>query len=63
VNRLIKCANSFLIGMYLAFVIMMGITGWVITKEFVSKTSLKTNIVYIDGVQYIVKRKAKLKED
>jgi hypothetical protein len=57
VNRLIKCTNSFLIGMYLAFVIMMGITGWVITKEFVSKTSLKTNIVYIDGVVYEVKEK------
>ncbi len=56
-NRLIKCTNSFLIGMYLAFVIMMGITGWVITKEFVSKTSLKTNIVYIDGVVYEVKEK------
>lgn len=51
-NRIIKCTNSFLIGAYLTFVLMMGITGWVITTEFVSKTSLKTNIVYIDGRLY-----------
>lgn len=62
-NRLIKCTNSFLIGMYLTFIIMMSITGWVITKEFVSKTSLKTNIVYIDGVVYEIKEKRTSKED
>ena len=49
--------------MYLTFIIMMSITGWVITKEFVSKTSLKTNIVYIDGVVYEIKEKRTLKED
>lgn len=57
VNRFIKCIDSFLIGAYITFVIMMGITGWIITKEFVSKTSLKTNIVYIDGVIYEVRPK------
>jgi hypothetical protein len=49
--------DSFLIGAYITFIIMMGITGWVITKEFVSKTSLKTNIVYIDGIIYEVRPK------
>jgi hypothetical protein len=55
--RLIKCTNSFLIGFYLAFVSTLSITGWVIVTEFVSKTSLKTNIVYIDGKVYEVKER------
>ena len=55
--RLIKCMNSFLIGFYLAFVLTLSITGWVIVTEFVSKTSLKTNIVYIDGRVYDVKER------
>jgi hypothetical protein len=49
--------NSFLIGFYISFVIMLGVTGWIIVEEFVSKTSLKTNIVYIDGKVYEVKEK------
>jgi hypothetical protein len=57
--RLIKCVNSFLIGFYLAFVLTLGVTGWVIVTEFVSKTSLKTKIVYIDGETYEVKPKHK----
>ena len=55
--RLIKCTNSFLIGFYLAFVLTLSVTGWVIVTEFVSKTSLKTNIVYIDGKVYEVKER------
>lgn len=55
--KLIKCTTSFLIGFYLAFVLTLGITGWVMVTEFVSKTSLKTNIVYIDGRVYEVKEK------
>lgn len=55
--RFIKCMNSFLIGFYISFVIMLGVTGWIIVEEFVSKTSLKTNIVYIDGKVYEVKEK------
>lgn len=55
--RLIKCIESFLIGFYLSFVILLSITGFIIVEEFVSKTSLKTNIVYIDGKTYEIKEK------
>lgn len=55
--RLIKCTTSFLIGLYLSFLIMMVISAYVITTEFVSKTSLKTRIVYIDGRVYEVREK------
>lgn len=55
--RLIKCIDSFLIGFYISFVLMLGVSGWVIVTEFVSKTSLKSNIVYIDGKVYEVKEK------
>jgi hypothetical protein len=36
---------------------MMLITAFVITEEFVSKTSLLTRIVYIDGKTYEIKEK------
>lgn len=49
--------SSFWIGFYVSFVIMMLLTGWVIETEFVSKTSLKTKIVYIDGKVYEVRPK------
>lgn len=55
--RFIKCTTSFLIGVYISFIIMMGITGFIITKEFVSKESLMTRIVYIDGKVYEIKEK------
>lgn len=55
--KLIKCTTSFLIGFYLSFVVTLSITGFLIVEEFVSKTSLKTNIVYIDGKRYEVKEK------
>jgi hypothetical protein len=55
--RFIKCTTSFLIGFYLAFVITLSVTGWIIVTEFVSKTSLKTKIVYIDGKTYYVKER------
>lgn len=53
--RLIKCTTSFLIGFYISFLVMMIISAYVITTEFVSKTSLKTKLVYIDGKVYEVK--------
>lgn len=53
--RLIKCTTSFLIGFYISFLVMMIVSAYVITTEFVSKTSLKTRIVYIDGRVYEVK--------
>lgn len=55
--RLVRCTTSFLIGFYVSFVLILGITGWIISTEFVSKTSLKTNIVYIEGKIYEVKEK------
>ena len=53
--RLIKCTTSFLIGFYISFLVMMIVSAYVITTEFVSKTSLKTKLVYIDGKVYEVK--------
>jgi hypothetical protein len=53
--RLIKCSTSFLIGFYISFLVMMIVSAYVITTEFVSKTSLKTKLVYIDGKVYEVK--------
>ena len=55
--RLIKCTTSFMIGLYLSFLVMMIASAYVITTEFVSKTSLKTRIVYIDGKVYEVREK------
>jgi hypothetical protein len=55
--RLIKCTTSFMIGFYIAFVLTLSVTGYIMVTEFVSKTSLKTKIVYIDGKVYDVKEK------
>lgn len=55
--RFIKCTSSFLIGFYLSFVLTLSVTGWIMVTEFVSKTSLKTKIVYIDGKIYDVKER------
>jgi hypothetical protein len=53
-RNLIKCHTSFSIGLFTAFTVMMILSGFVITTEFVSKESLKTRIVYIDGKTYKV---------
>jgi uncharacterized membrane protein len=55
--RMIKCTTSFMIGFYIAFVLTLSVTGYIIVTEFVSKSSLKTKIVYIDGKVYDVKEK------
>jgi uncharacterized membrane protein len=55
--RLIKCTTSFMIGFYIAFVLTLSVTGYIMVTEFVSKSSLKTKIVYIDGKVYDVKEK------
>ena len=55
--RLVKCTTSFLVGFYLAFVVTLSITGWIMATEFVSKTSLKTKIVYINGRLYDVRER------
>lgn len=49
--------TNFWIGFYVSFVIMMLVSGFVISTEFVSKSSLKTRIVYIDGKTYDVKER------
>ena len=54
---LIKCTASFMIGFYISFVLTLSVTGYIMVTEFVSKTSLKTKIVYIDGKVYDVKEK------
>jgi len=54
---LIKCTTSFMIGFYIAFVLTLSVTGYIMVTEFVSKSSLKTKIVYIDGKVYDVKEK------
>jgi len=46
-----------MIGFYIAFVLTLSVTGYIMVTEFVSKTSLKTKIVYIDGGVYNVKEK------
>jgi len=54
---LVKCTTSFLVGFYLAFVLTLSVTGWIMATDFVSKASLKTKIVYIDGKIYDVKER------
>lgn len=54
---LIKCTTSFMIGFYLAFVLTLSVTGYIMVTKFISKASLKTKIVYIDGKVYDVKEK------
>jgi len=54
---LIKCNQSFLIGAFASFTVMMLITGFVITRGFVAKQSLLTKIVYIDGKTYDIKER------
>jgi hypothetical protein len=46
-----------MIGFYISFVLTLSVTGYIMVTEFVSKTSLKTKIVYIDGKVYDVKEK------
>lgn len=55
-KNLIKCTDSFFIGFYLSFVLTLSITGYIIVKEFVSKKSLLTKVVFIDGVRYTVQK-------
>jgi hypothetical protein len=46
-----------MIGFYIAFVLTLSVTGYIMVTEFVSKASLRTKIVYIDGKVYDVKEK------
>ena len=55
--RLIKCTTSFMIGFYLAFVLTLSVTGYIMVEGFVSKEMLQRNSFYMDGVVYEIKRK------
>lgn len=55
--KLIKCTTSFLIGFYLAFVVTLSITGYVMVEEFVSKSMLRRDSFYMDGKTYKIERK------
>ena len=55
--RLIKCTTSFVIGFYLAFVMTLAMTGYVIVKGFVSKALLERKSFYMDGHIYEIKKR------
>jgi hypothetical protein len=55
--RLIKCTTSFMIGFYLAFVITLSITGYIMVKNFVPKHILEKSSFYMDGITYEIKKK------
>ncbi len=50
------CHQSFLIGFYVSFVAIMGLSAYLIKEHFVSKESLKTKYVIIDGERYKVEK-------
>lgn len=54
--RFIKCMTSFYIGFYISFILTLSVTGYIMVEEFVSKKSLLTSMVYIDGVKYTIKK-------
>jgi len=56
-KKLVPCFDSFLMGAFASFTVMMLITGFVITRGFVAKQSLLTKIVYIDGKTYDIKER------
>jgi uncharacterized membrane protein len=53
---LIKCTTSFLIGFYVAFVLTLLVTGYIIVEGFVSKAMLQRTSFYMDGKVYEVKK-------
>lgn len=55
--KLIKCTTSFFIGFYLAFVITLSVTGYLMVDGFVSKSILEKNSFYMDGKTYKIERK------
>lgn len=55
--RLIKCTTSFMIGFYLAFVLTLSITGYIMVEGFVSKEMLKRSFFYMDGETYEIKKR------
>jgi hypothetical protein len=54
---LIKCTTSFMIGFYIAFVLTLSVTGYIIVESFVSKAMLKRDSFYMDGEVYEIKRR------
>jgi uncharacterized membrane protein len=55
-NNLIKCTTSFMIGFYIAFVLTLSVTGYIIVEGFVSKHMLNRTSFYMDGKIYEVKK-------
>jgi hypothetical protein len=52
---LIKCTTSFMIGFYIAFVLTLSVTGYIIVEGFVSKAMLSRKSFYMDGKIYEIK--------
>ena len=46
-----------MIGFYLAFVITLGVTGYIMAEGFVSKEMLKRDSFYMDGQTYEIRRR------
>jgi hypothetical protein len=53
---IIKCTTSFLIGFYVAFVLTLLVTGYIIVEGFVSKQMLQRTSFYMDGKVYEIKK-------
>lgn len=56
-KNLIKCTTSFMIGFYLAFVLTLSVTGYIMVESFVSKAMLERNSFYMDGRVYEINKK------
>lgn len=56
-KKIVKCTTSLVIGLYIGFVSTLTITGYVITKEFISKNVFREGTLYINDKFYTVKEK------
>jgi hypothetical protein len=55
--RLVKCTTSFMIGFYLAFVLTLSVTGYIMVEGFIPKHILDKSSFYMDGEVYEVKKR------
>jgi len=56
-KNIIKCVTSLVIGLYVGFVLTLSITGYIMSKEFISKKLFRNGTMYIDGKFYVIKEK------
>lgn len=56
-KNIIKCVTSLVIGLYVGFVLTLSVTGYIMSKEFISKQLFRNGTMYIDGKFYIIKEK------